>query len=262
MTAKSNDPAKQKQHFIPKQYLQRFADADGKLRVMKADGTIIRPGTGSIGKQGGLYDLTATFPDVPSLGAIAEKTYKEFEDKFGSALIDTIDQGRFPNRTQSIEIAEFALLQAGRTPQMHSNLGEYLEKKSDKPPEKQSDLVALGFLHNLASLTRTIESADIDIFRFPCDCRLVSSDNPSTIWVTDRHGGREWAHSSIASLLRLKANQIKGRYVHFPISPRFYMRIKANSKSNTRIRLRDRGTEAAHDLNIDTLTTAIRFSIL
>lgn len=152
-------------HYVPKMYLDRFAESEGLLVVRRRDGGTFTTGANNIAVESGFYDL-----DLEG-GVVSKEVEHVLSDVEGSAAsaIRAIDQtGKAPERgsEERLALAVYLAIQHTRTPQQRervlfpTRLMDYLDGR-----KLSADLVA-AFLREVHLKTEPSESEVAGAFMY------------------------------------------------------------------------------------------------
>ena len=198
------------------------------------------------------------FPDVPSLGSLVERTYSNIEGRYDTVMKNTFDIGKNPNEEETKIIVDFAAFQLFRTPTF---IKLYHERRGNKHKSINNTVTHINTLF-MPSFLNSLDDNNRCVFvRFPKRYRLLSSDNPSTIWGEAHNGEQVWVHESLKNIDRV-VNDKLSTCLRMPLTPKVICYIEHRLPGKNTVDFRKGTIQELKMINAMTIRTAKNFLII
>lgn len=226
-----DDSAKdQAHHYLPKCYLKRFSNEEGKLKVRKIDNEeIIYPSINNIFKEEGLYDLSDWDADIDVPADGVERMFANtLEPIFEKNMKNKVEKDLLPNRSEAEAIALFCFGIYIRNPSHKYRWLKLLEEGKLKEVDDSIDSFGVVTFRNIVyHYTRVFRSGEnIHFVRSSDDKKFITSDKTSIPCIYEDNYKIKVIDDVVAykEILSSKWNEKYG--IICPISPEYMVMLR------------------------------------
>jgi hypothetical protein len=215
------DPRQQRQHFVPRTYLKRFANKKSKLSVVDLlSGNKFSSGLNKICIEKGINDLSSfvaqTNSRVPA--DLSEHLYSKAESQYDLLMRKSIDLHQLPSTDEDFQtLGVFTIYQMHRTPRYRSLIQNTV---NDIFPD-DAEFSTISFALSVKSIGthKILDNAIFSVYKAVGSTKFISSDSPAGGWLVD---GNFWTMFHPPTVSEFWLSRLK---IIMPLSPKYLLTI-------------------------------------